>query len=264
MNTVELKAHRSNCAYCAARPIGVCGALGDGEAFHELRDARRGVRILDAGAAVYRQGDPTGEVLNLVSGWVVQYQDLEDGRRQVLNFLLPGAMFGHEPAGMNGMGHGAEALTNASLCVVPSSRMSSLRASYPDFNERYLWMLERDARLGFDHLASLGQRHARERVAHLLLELTVRMSGRFPLAEGDKFQLPLTQPLIAAATGLTAIHVNRMLRQLRDDGILDFRNRRLTVIDPRRLEATAGVTDSLVGLWTRPGAATSASISGRL
>jgi CRP-like cAMP-binding protein len=253
MYVVEsLHAHKSNCAYCAARPLGVCGALGDGEAFRELRDSRRGMRILGAGETVYRQGDPTGDVLNLVSGWVMQYQDLEDGRRQVLNFLLPGAMFGHEPTGMSGMGHGAQALTNASLCVVPQGQMSSLRARYPQFNERYLWMLERDTRLAFDHLTSLGQRNARERIAHLLFELAVRLAGRFPLSAGETFQLPLTQPLIAEATGLTAIHVNRMLRQLRDAGIADFRNRRLTVIDPERLAATAGVTDSLVGLWTRP------------
>lgn len=248
-----LLAHTSNCVYCAARPLGVCGALGDGEAFRELRDSRRAVRILDAGLPIYRQGDPTGDLFNLVSGWVVQYQDLEDGRRQVLRFLVPGALFGYEPSGVKGMCHGAEALTNASLCVVPAARMTELRAKHAAFNERFLWMLERDSHLAFDHMMSLGQRDARERIAHLLLELAVRSTGRFPHVAGEVFKIPLNQPLIAEATGLTSIHVNRMLRRLREDQILDFRNGRLTVINPEQLVAVAGVSDALLALWTRAG-----------
>ncbi|MDR3508743.1 MAG: Crp/Fnr family transcriptional regulator [Caulobacteraceae bacterium] len=250
-----LLAHKSNCVYCAARPLGVCGALGDGEAFRELRDSRRAVRILDAGMPIYRQGDPTGDLFNLVSGWVVQYQDLEDGRRQVLRFLVPGALFGYEPSGIKGMCHGADALTNASLCVVPAARMAELRARHVEFNERFVWMLERDSRLAFDHLTSLGQRDARERVAHLLLELAIRSTGRYPIEPGETFKIPLNQPLIAEATGLTSIHVNRMLRRLREDQILDFRNGRLTVINPELLVGVAGITDTLLTLWTRAGRA---------
>jgi CRP-like cAMP-binding protein len=250
-NVEPLLAHTSNCVYCAARPLGVCGALGDGEAFRELREARRAVRVLDAGLPVYRQGEPTGDLFNLVSGWVMQYQDLEDGRRQILRFLVPGALFGYEPSGVKGMCHGAETLTNASLCVVPAVRMAELRHRHDAFNERFMWMLERDSHLAFDHLMSLGQRDARERVAHLLLELAVRSSGRLPTTPGEAFKIPLNQPLIAEATGLTAIHVNRMLRRLREDQILDFHHGRLTVIDPEQLVALAGVSESMLTLWTR-------------
>jgi CRP/FNR family transcriptional regulator len=252
MSNVEpLLAHTSNCVYCAARPLGVCGALGDGEAFRELKESRRAVRVLDAGLPIYRQGDPAGDLFNLVSGWVVQYQDLEDGRRQVLRFLVPGALFGYEPSGVKGMCHGAEALTNASLCVIPAVRMTELRHRHDAFNERFLWMVERDSHLAFDHMMSLGQRDARERVAHLLLELAVRSSGHLPVTPGEVFKIPLNQPLIAEATGLTAIHVNRMLRRLREDQILDFHHGRLTVIHPEQLVALAGVSDSMLALWTR-------------
>lgn len=250
MAVEPLPAHTSNCVYCAARPIGVCGALGDGEAFRELRDSRRAVRIFDAGLPIYRQGEPTGDLFNLVSGWVVQYQDLEDGRRQVLRFQVPGALFGYEPSGVKGMGHGAEALTNASLCVVPSVKLTQLRARHADFNERFLWMIERDSHLAFDHMMSLGRRDARERVAHLLLELAVRSGAHFPIAPGEVFKIPLNQPLIADATGLTAIHVNRMLRRLREDEILDFRDGRLMVIHPEQLVALAGLSESILTLWT--------------
>ena len=69
-------AYKMNCAYCSARPLGLCGALGDGEGFREMRDARRGARLLDSGSPIYRQGDRQGDLFNLVSGWVCLHQDL--------------------------------------------------------------------------------------------------------------------------------------------------------------------------------------------
>ncbi|MDR3511308.1 MAG: Crp/Fnr family transcriptional regulator [Caulobacteraceae bacterium] len=248
---IPITAYKMNCAFCSARPLGLCGALGDGEGFRELRDARRGARLLDSGAPIYRQGDRHGDLYNLVSGWVCLHQDLEDGRRQILRFILPGELFGQEPAGMTSMSHASQALTNISLCVIPAERVTDLRARYPGFSDRFVWMLERDNHLTMDHLTSLGQRSALERVAHLMLELAVRSSRRYPLAPGDRFKMPLTQPLIADATGLTPIHVNRMLRRLREDHILDLRNGALTVLDPGRLEAMVGPSEDLVRLWTR-------------
>jgi CRP-like cAMP-binding protein len=244
-------AHKIDCAYCAARPIGICGALGVGEGFRELRDARRGARTLDAGAAIYRQGDPPHDLYNLVSGWAFSHQTLENGRRQVLRFILPGEVFGCEPAGVQGMSHAANALSNISLCVVPSERLGDLRASQPAFSDRFVWVLERDNHLMMDHLTRLAQRGALERVADLLLELAVRASRRFPLRPGETFKIPLTQPLIGDATGLTSIHVNRMLRCLREKGVLDLRHEMLTILDPARLADMVKPSDDLVGLWTR-------------
>jgi CRP-like cAMP-binding protein len=248
----SILALKSNCAYCAARPLGLCGALGDGEAFGELREARRAMRFLDAGTHVYRQGDPRTDILNLVSGWLVQYQDLEDGRRQVLRFLMPGAIVGHQAAGLPSMTHGTEALTNASLCVLPAGSLTELRRRHPSLGERYLWMIERDSQLTADQLTSLGQRDARERIAALLLELAIRSTGRAHFEAGENLAMPLTQVLIAEATGLTPIHVNRMLRKLREANVLELHERRLTILDPERLAAIADLSEALIMLWTRP------------
>ena len=259
----SLLALRSSCDYCAARPLGVCGALGHGEAFGELRDARRAMRFLDAGEAVYRQGEPRGDALNLVSGWLVQHQDLGDGRRQVLRFLVPGALVGHQAAGLAHMTHGATALTSASLCVLPAARLDDLRSRHPSLNERYLWMLERDGLLASDHLIAIGRRDARERVAGLLMELAVRSTGRAAFSAGETLPLPLTQVLIGEATGLTAVHVNRTLRGLREAGVLDFRDRHLTLLDPDRAADIADLGADLVQLWTRPDDAAAAKRSAR-
>ena len=165
-----------NCAYCSVRSIGLCGALGDGEGFHELRDFPPRHAAVGRRRANLSPGRPHGDIYNLVSGWVCLQQDLEDGRRQILRFILPGELFGHEPAGMTTMSHAAQALTNASTCVIPTRRVTELRAAYPDFSDRFVWMLERDSLLTMDHLTSLGRRNALERTAHLLLELAVRIT----------------------------------------------------------------------------------------
>ena len=247
----SLLALRSSCDYCAARPLGLCGALGHGEAFGELRDARRAMRFVDAGEAVYRQGEPCGDALNLVTGWLALHQDLGDGRRMVLRFLVPGAIVGHQTASLPTMTHGATALTNASLCVLPAARLAYLRARHSDLNERYLWMLERDSLLTTDHLIAIGRRDARERVAGLLMELAVRSTGRARFAAGDTVAMPLTQVLIGEATGLTAVHVNRTLRGLREAGVLDFRDRQLEILDPDRSAAIADLGEDLLRLWAR-------------
>ena len=247
----SLLALRSSCDYCAARPLGLCSALGHGEAFGDLRDSRRAMRFVDAGEPVYRQGEPCGDALSLVSGWLVQYQDLGDGRRQVLRFLVPGAIVGHQAAGLPRMTHGATALTSASLCVLPSARLTDLRARHSALNERYLWMLERDSLLATDHLIAIGRRDARERVAGLLMELAVRSTGKADFAPGDTLTIPLTQVLVGEATGLTAVHVNRTLRGLREAGVLDFRDRQLTILYPERAAAIADLGEDMLQLWAR-------------
>jgi CRP-like cAMP-binding protein len=240
-----------NCAFCSARPLSLCGTLGDGEGFRELRDGRRGMRLLDSGASIYRQGDRPGDMFNLVSGWVCLHQDLADGRRQIQRLILPGEIFGREPAGVSSLSHTAQALTNVSFCVIPAERVNDLRARYPDFEQRFVWMLERDNHMTMDHLTSLGQRSALERVTYLLLELAVRSIRRYPLAANAVIKIPLTQPLIAEATGITSIHVNRMLRKLREDHVLDLRNGALTIYDPARLAEIAEPAPELIRLWAR-------------
>ena len=124
-------------------------------------------------------------------------------------------------------------------------------------------MLERDGLLASDHLIAIGRRDARERVAGLLMELAVRSTGRAAFSAGETLPLPLTQVLIGEATGLTAVHVNRTLRGLREAGVLDFRDRHLTLLDPDRAADIADLGADLVQLWTRPDDAAAAKRSAR-
>jgi CRP/FNR family transcriptional regulator, anaerobic regulatory protein len=228
------------CRYCALRGRGLCQGVDDRdvEGSAALEAAHGAARVYDPGDVIYAQGDKSSHVFNLISGWVAVHRDMPDGRRQITRFLLPGALFGIEPAGEL-LSHAASAVTNVVICPIPTSRFDELRQRIPSLNERFIQILEREYRHAIEALSTLGQGSARERIGSLLRELAVAATGNDPLEPGSVVPMPLTQRLIAEATGLTAIHVNRVLRQLREDLVVELHNGSLAIADPWKLSAIA-------------------------
>jgi CRP-like cAMP-binding protein len=229
---------RSPCAFCTSRDKGVCQGIGreDGDAVSALDSARLAVRMYDAGEVIYAQGDAAEYVFTLISGWVAVHRDLPDGRRQITRFLQPGALFGIEPAGEE-FGHSATAITNTTVCPIKISKFEELRRGIASLNEQFVRLLEWEYHNAINALTTLGQGSAKERVGGLLWDLSVAAIGEASYQAGAMLKLPLTQRHIADATGLTSIHVNRVLRQLREEGVIALRDGRLTIIDARRLQA---------------------------
>ena len=155
-------------------------------------------RVYDAGGVIYGQGGSSDHVFNLISGWIALHRDLADGRRQITRFLVAGAMFGVEPAGEE-LGHAATALTNATVCPIPTTKLDELRRQFPSLNERFILMLNRDNRRAYEALTTLGQGSAKERIAHLLGELAAAASDPNPIHAGRVIKIPLTQRHIAEA-----------------------------------------------------------------
>ena len=110
-------------------------------------------------------------------------------------------------------------------------------------------LIAQDRSLAYDQLSSIGRGSARERVAHLLLELFVRYRMRWPGHRSEEMHLPLTQEHIGDATGLTGVHVNRVLRDLRKDGVVEFHYRRLRILNPDRLVDVAGIDPHVALPW---------------
>jgi CRP/FNR family transcriptional regulator len=225
------------CPFCVLRHRGLCQGVGDQdvEGSSALESSHAPVRVYEEGEMIYAQGDPSEHVFNLMSGWVALHRDMADGRRQIIQFLLPGAMFGAEPAGRD-LGHGATAITNASACPISRTRLDDLRHQIPSLNERFILILERDNHHLFEMQATIGQGSARERIGSLLGELAATSAGEAPIQARVAIRMPLTQRHIAEATGLTPIHVNRVLRQLRENGVVELHNGTLTVMNPEKLQ----------------------------
>ena len=235
----------SNCRVCSVREETLCAPLAD----HEIDIVERfksGNRVFRAGTDIYFQGEPSRELYTLLDGWVFLYQILEDGRRQILDFALPGAFLGFQPNLDAPMAHSAQCLSDVATCVFPRNSLLDLFRAHPELALRMAWITARDWTLANEHLTNVGRRSARERVAHLLLELFYRVRLAHPSPHGDTIELPLTQEHIGDAIGLTAVHVNRTLRGLRESGLLTMTGRTLRVLDPDALAEVAGFDSETV------------------
>ena len=205
------------------------------------------IRHFERGDHIFGQGDSADFVYNLVTGWVSLHQDMADGRRQIGKFLIRGALFGLEPKG-TAHGQSATAVTDVSLRRIPIASFEKMRRHNAAFNERFLLMLECENHLATEALTTMGRGTAIERVARVLCELAVRLTG--PETSANlAVEIPLTQRLIADAVGLTAIHVNRIIRRLRVERLVELQDGVMTVRDLRRLVSLAGASNGLIKLW---------------
>lgn len=234
------------CDACPIRRLALFQPLSMGE-IEAVQKYRAEYRLLAPGEAIFRQGDPTLETYTLFSGWAFLYQNLPDGRRQILRFLLPGDFLGFQADMEEGVrGHSAQALTEASICVFPREALLKMFKRQSKLGVRLIWLTAQDQAIAHEHLASLGRRNALERVAYLLLEIFHRVRMRQP-GDDNTVPFPLTQDVMADAVGLTNIHVNRTLRQLRESGLLVLKSRRLHIPDPGALAEQAGFNVELFG-----------------
>ena len=186
-----------------------------------------------------RAGDPATSAYVVREGWAFAYTLLANGRRQVHGFLLPGNFVRLSDLFYAGAGQGAETITDT---VVSEISMDSLRRASREWPEIFELLLRLQLQVQsalVDHLVSLGRRDSRARVARLLLRLERRLR-RIGHAGPDGYACPISQYLIADALGLTAIHVNRVLRGLREEGIATLRKDRVTIHDRVRLMEIAG------------------------
>ncbi len=184
-------------------------------------------------------GDPGRSAYVLREGWAFAYTLLQSGERQVHGILLPGNVIGLGDLFRPGAGRGVEAITEA---VVSSLSLDLLRRAshlWPEILEIFLRLQAQVQSALVDQLVNLGRRDSRARIAHLLLRLERRLT-RIGRSGPDGYDCPLSQYLIADALGLTAIHVNRVLRSLREEGVVTVRRERVTIHDRARLIEIAG------------------------
>lgn len=203
-----------------------------------LRAAPTGTRQFAARRMIVHQGEPLSQSMLLLEGFVCRYNDLADGKRQILEFHMPGDFIDLQGFLLKSLEHNMATISPATVALVPHAALRQITETEPHLT-RLLWFTTLvDAAIHRQWIVSNGRRAAIARVAHLICELGARLDAA-GLAQGDTFALPFTQADIADATGLTPIHVNRMLRILRDDGVMTFREGRVTITDREALEEIA-------------------------
>ncbi|MFJ5369196.1 Crp/Fnr family transcriptional regulator [Bosea sp. CER48] len=199
-------------------------------------------RPLPAGADIIHPGQEDAELYTLYSGWAFRYKSLPDGRRQILNFLLPGDLVGMQASLLSAAEHGIEALTDVELCVFPRRRIWDLFVKMPSLAYELAWLSSREEGLVDDNLMSVGQRNAGERIAALIISLYHRADA-LGLVTNDSFAFPLSQQQLADALGLSLVHTSKTWSRLRKAGLFSLSGGRLTLLNPRLTAHMASVFD---------------------
>jgi CRP-like cAMP-binding protein len=200
-------------------------------------------RQLPAGTDIIHPGQEDAELYTLFSGWAFRYKSLPDGRRQILNFLLPGDLVGLQASLLSAAQHGIEALTEVELCVFPRRRTYELFARMPALAYELAWLGSREESLIDENLTSVGQRNAQERIAALLISL-YRRADALGLVSEESFAFPPTQQHLADALGLSLVHTSKTWSRLRRAGLFSLSGGRLKLLNPRLTERMAMLFES--------------------
>lgn len=206
----------------------------------ELQSRRRAIAAL---TEIVHEGQTGHHAWILQEGWANCYKLVPNGGRQIIGFPLPGDFMGLRSVLLRTSDHSFASLTDAVISGVSSERMTEVFQKYPRLATAILWAASRDEAMVVEHLVNIGRRSAIERLAHLFIELGQRLK-MVGLLSATEFTCPLNQYVLADALGLTAVHVNRVLRQLRERELITIKDRQVVIHDLDRLKELAGYDNS--------------------
>jgi len=218
-----------------------------------LNELQRSRHFLAAGTDLVVEGEASERVYVLKEGWSCSYKVLEDGRRQILTFGLPGDFLGLRNSLFETADHSIQALTDVVVASFSVGKLMDICSRCPEFILGLQWSAAREQAMLSEHLVSLGRRSAYQRVAHLLLELLSRLR-LVGLADTQSYRLPLTQEILADTLGLSIVHVNRTLRKLRERGLVRMQQRLIVIPDIARLSVAASFEEKYLDQTRRTGA----------
>jgi CRP-like cAMP-binding protein len=216
-----------------------------------LRASVAEIREHPAGRTIVRAGTTLSASTLLIEGIVCRYKDLADGQRQIMELHVAGDFVDLHGFLLKRLDHNIGTMTPVRVAMVPHDALRGITETHPHLG-RMLWFSTLlDAAIHREKILSIGRRSAVARIAHIFCELVVRLR-LVGLADETGFALPLTQADLADVTGLTSVHVNRMLKKLRDDKKLTFRAGRVTIEDWEGLQRLAEFDPTFLHLERRP------------
>lgn len=204
---------------------------------HALESAMLPPRSIAANTDLSRQGELAGHVEILIEGWGCRYKTTRDGHRQIVALLIPG-----DPANLDSflftrLDYAVRTLTAAKVLTIPRDRFLALAAQYSGIAKTLAWLAMAENAILSEWALCLGRLSARQRLAHLLCEISARLGCANEVE--SSFELPLTQEQIADVLGLTAVHVNRTIQHLRAEGLIEAKGRAMTITDMNALRRIA-------------------------
>jgi len=183
------------------------------------------IRKLEAQSYTLREGDRPERCAVLVSGFAIRHKLTGEGSRQILSINIPGEPLDFQNTFLDESDHNVQMLTRGVVAEIPREAIEGLVATHAEIARAILVNALAEASIFREWTLNVGRRDARSRIAHLLCEFAFRLSAQ-KLNRNEVYELPMTQEQLADATGLTAVHVNRVLQGLQRDGLIE-RDRRM-------------------------------------
>lgn len=203
-----------------------------------MQQFKAGERLIPVGADVVTQGQSGSSLFTVLSGMAVRSIHLPDGKRQVISFSFPGDLIGLQSGLMGEARHSVTAVTDMVLCHFPRNRVWELFQHQPARAYDMTWIAAVEEHFLGETVATLGQRDATERVAWALVRIWRRLVA-LGMEQGGSVPFPFRQHDLADALGLSTVHTNRVIGQLRRANLAAIAARRLTMLDHRRLSDLA-------------------------
>lgn len=229
---------RTKCSECPIRKLERFREFTEAE-LKFVSDFKTGELDVDAGATILDEGAHSAHLFTLLSGWAFRYKTLEDGRRQILNFVLPGDLVGLQGSLIGEMQHSVEALSPTKLCVFQRNRLPEVFRNHPTIAFDITWIASREERILDENLLSVGRRSALERAAYLLAFIYQRAEYT-GMTRASRLSIPITQQHVADTLGLSTVHTNKTLKKLSARKLIKWHDRSCEVLDVDGLLQVAG------------------------
>ena len=216
-----------------------------------IRDMVADYRRVGPDETIIRAGEMLQESTLLLTGWLARVKDLRSGARQFTGLHVAGDFADLHSFTLKRLDHDVVSLTEGHLAIVPHARIKELIERFPHLARVYWFQTNLDAAIHREWLVSMARRSALARVSHLLCELSIRLEVA-GLSDGASFDFPMTQNELADCLGLTTVHVNRTIQELRKRGLIQLDRRRVTLRDVAALKSVAEFDESYLYLEPQP------------
>jgi CRP-like cAMP-binding protein len=193
---------------------------------------------VEAGTNILLQSTNSAHLYTNLSGWAFRYKALPDGRRQILNYVLPADFIGLQGSVYGEMQHSVEALTDVKLCVFSREKLWTLYTDFPSLAFDITWLSAREEQMLDEGLLNVGRRTALERLASMLLQLFQR-AEEVGLTKGNAIQFPFTQQHVADTLGMSLVHTNKTLQRLAATKAMRWKDRKFEILDRAALTKIA-------------------------
>jgi CRP-like cAMP-binding protein len=220
----------------------------DRQAIRALPFVRRSV---ERDTYLVREGDDAQHCTLLLSGFAHRHKLIRNGARQIISIHIRGEFIDLQNSMLGVADHNVQTLCRSEIAQVPRAALRDLSTRHPEIG-RAMWIDTLiDASIFREWVVNVGRRNSQSRIAHLLCELTLRMELA-GLADAEGYDLPVTQEQLADATGLTSVHVNRVLRSLREEGLISLTTRSLRILNAQRLREVGDFNERYLHLAPPP------------